>query len=461
MSKKNSFKWLRKLRVYLTDWKPLIKEQRQDTAPQGDIQGSILPPDMKPTSLAKSKKENSKEVLKGQDVLKFPGTSLERLGKTLCSLRHKKSFWVTLSVIVAVLVTGTILWRLFRPAPNPYLAGVDGAAYDPRPTVESDIVSSRSITRKIKSVGVVKAKNSAIIKPEVPGMIESVHFKDGALVKAGSVLIKINSAVQQAQYNARVAEYKQALSEYERFKLLAAKNILPELELDRARTKMETSKSLAELERVKLQQHTVLSPFSGIVGLREVSVGSVVQPNQELITVVNLDPINVDFKIPEANIKTLKIDQEAIVEIDGFDDYQFMAKIEAIDPKADATGHSVMVRASLSNPDAQLRPGMFANVNLTIGEAKDVLMVQEGAVERSGDDEFVYVLRDLQGDKIAVRTIITTGLRENGMVEILEGLSEGYEIVVSGNVKIRDGYRVKVVRGNAPSAPTLPTQHNP
>ncbi|OJV47115.1 MAG: hypothetical protein BGO28_01570 [Alphaproteobacteria bacterium 43-37] len=352
--------------------------------------------------------------------------------------------WIVVISILALLIVALIAWRLLKGPQHPYMTGVDMSNFDPRPTVESDVATQHALTRRIKTVGTLKATDSAVMKSEVAGVMSKIFLTDGSPVKKGDVLMQLDDAMQMAQYNARVSEYRAAKAEYERHKELFKHKIVPEQQLEQAQTKMEVARAQMTIENVRVAQFKIKAPFDGIVGLRDVSVGTYVQPAQELITVVNLNPIKVDFKVPEAYLKHLALGQQATVNVDGFEGVNFNASIDAIDPKVDPTGHSIHIRASIENIDAQLRPGMFANVELTLGEQMDALMVPESAIDRSGTDEFVFVLRDIRGEKVVIRTVITTGLRENGMVEVLDGLTPGNEIVTAGHIKIRDGYQVRV-----------------
>jgi membrane fusion protein (multidrug efflux system) len=319
--------------------------------------------------------------------------------------------------------------------------------------VEADVAQTYTITRKVKAVGTLKATDSALMKSEVPGVVAQVNFHDGAAVKKGDLLMMLDDSVPKAEYEAAVSEYHQKKSAHERYEELFKRNIVPALEREKARAEAEVSYSQMRLRAARLEQYKVIAPFDGLIGIRDVSVGSYVQQGADLITVVKLNPMKVDFKVPEAYLQDLAIGQEAVVSVDGFAKADFIAKIDAIDPKIDPASHSIQVRGSFDNLDIKVRPGIFANVILTMGQKTDALMVAESAIDRSGQDEYVYVLRDIRGEKVAIRTIVTTGLRENGRVEILDGLSLGKEVVTAGQSKIRDGFQVRVVERLVPSKP--------
>ncbi len=394
--------------------------------------------------------EQSKKAAKGLSAQIIgeakKGISASKKYKNLLTPKQKMYVYVGLGLAFLMLLS----WRLFFNSGPGFPSGMELANFDPRPTVEADVAQTHTITRKVKAVGSLKATDSAVMKAEVGGVVAKVNFQDGAAVKQGDLLIALDDSVLKAEYEARASEYRQNKSEYERYEELTKRHIVPALQRDQARSKMEVAYSQMRLAEARLGQYKLVAPFDGLIGLRDVSVGSYVQAAQEMITVVKLNPMKVDFKVPEAYLSDLELGQEAVVTVDGFNKNLFVGKIEAIDPKIDPSSHSIQVRASFDNIDAKIRPGIFANVLLTLGQKTDALMIPESSIDRSGSDEYVYVLRDIRGEKVAIRTVVTTGLREEGKVEILDGLTPGNEVVTAGHTKIRDGFQVRVVERLVP-----------
>lgn len=373
-----------------------------------------------------------------------------------------------------------ILWRLFKviyvyiPLPNQYkwiailaliAAGVGGWRYvasnamflqkqermaqvfSEGVAVEADVVELGTLTRRIKAVGALKATDSAVLRSEIQGLISKIVFEDGARVKANTPVIYLDDAIFKADLQKAQADYVFSKLSYERAEELFKLDYGSQQERDKALAQMKINESQLKIAKARLEQTIIRAPFDGILGLRDVSVGTWVNAGAELISVINLNPIKVDFKIPEFHLKDVAVGQRAEVLVDGFEKSPFEAEIEAIDPKIESSGHSLQVRAKITNIDEKLRPGLFANVTLTIGTQEDAMMIPESAVDRSGDDEFVYVIKN----KTALKTLVTTGSRENGRVEILGGLSQGALIVTSGQLKLRDGYRVKITNPSVAS----------
>ena len=446
-------------------WKPFKGLMRRLEDPLHKAKKILLSPDHKAAldqTTAKLEQSLNKSLASTKKMATVVSQQVAKEAKKAANTSKQTHRWLSpqlrnrLLMGLGVVFFAMIGWRLFfHGNPGGLPAGVDLATFDPRTTVEADVAQTQTITRKVKAVGTLKATDSALMKAEVPGVVAQVNFQDGAAVKKGDLLMTLDDSVPKAEYEARVSEYHQKKSAYARYEELFKRNIVPALEREKARAEAEVAGSQMHLSAAKLEQYKLIAPFDGLIGLRDVSVGSYVQAGQDLITVVKLNPMKVDFKVPEAYLQDLALGQEAVVSVDGFSKADFIAKIDAIDPKIDPASHSIQVRGSFENLDIKVRPGVFANVILTMGQKTDALMVPESAIDRSGQDEYVYVLRDIRGEKVAIRTIVTTGLRENGMVEILDGLSIGKEVVTAGQSKIRDGFQVRVVERLVPPSPVI------
>jgi membrane fusion protein (multidrug efflux system) len=184
-----------------------------------------------------------------------------------------------------------------------------------------------------------------------------------------------------------------------------------------------------------------MAPFSGIVGLRHVSVGEYITAGQALVNLEAIDPVKADFRVPEKFLPAIRVGQTIRIKIDAFPDASFEGKVYAIDPKLDVSGRSLLVRALVPNNDQRLRPGLFARVTVLLQLKEDALSVPEQAIVPQGDSQFVYKIVD---GKVKL-TKVVIGTRREGRVEIVEGLAVGDEVVTAGQLKIRDGSAVSVV----------------
>jgi membrane fusion protein (multidrug efflux system) len=212
---------------------------------------------------------------------------------------------------------------------------------------------------------------------------------------------------------------------------------------DEAISNLAVSKAAVELASVQLEKTRIVAPFSGIVGLRHVSVGEYITAGLALVNLEAIDPVKTDFRVPEKFLPAIKVGQSIRIRVDAFPGETFDGKIYAIDPRIDVAGRSLLVRAQVPNADKRLRPGLFARVTVLLKLKEDALTIPEQAIVPQGDSQYVF---KIDGGKVKL-TKVTLGLRRSGHVEILDGLSAGDEVVTAGQLKLRDGTPVSVVDG--------------
>jgi membrane fusion protein (multidrug efflux system) len=201
------------------------------------------------------------------------------------------------------------------------------------------------------------------------------------------------------------------------------------------------------------------APFSGIIGLRSVSIGDYVKEGADLVNLESIDPLKVDFRVPEVYMRQVQVGQALQIQLDALPGKTFEGKVFAVNPLIDAAGRSVVIRALVRNPDTSLRPGMFARVRLITRDAQDAMVLPEQALVPQGDQQFVY--RVIDGK--AVRTKVEVGQRRDSKVEILNGVAKDDVIVTAGQLKLRDGAPVNVAgaasaksSSTAVAAPPIP-----
>jgi membrane fusion protein (multidrug efflux system) len=237
---------------------------------------------------------------------------------------------------------------------------------------------------------------------------------------------------------------------------------------------VRTAEAQVELARARLDKRTLEAPFEGTTGLRNVSPGEFVAAGTAIVNLEQLDPLKVDFRVPEIFLAAVAPGQRIALAIDAFPGREFTGLVKAINPLIDATGRSIVVRAEIGNADRTLRPGLFARVRLTLAERGNALFVPEQAIQPQGDRTFVFTVRD-QGEgkpKVARQTEVKLGNRRRGEVEVREGLAPGDLVVTAGLLKIRDGVPIApqpaaaaapagaaptAQGGRAPSATARPT----
>lgn len=308
-------------------------------------------------------------------------------------------------------------------------------------TVESMIVAPSRLESTVEAVGTVLADASAVLRAEVPGQIVERHFEEGQAVSRGDALFSVEATIFQAELNEAKANVEQSEAAYKRAEQLVNDRLVSATEFDTARADYNVAIARLRSAESRLSKTVVRAPFDGYVGLRRINVGDYATIGQELVNVVRLDPLRVDFSVPEVLLSRIQPGQQIAVTVGAFRDEVFAGEVTAIDPQIDVTGHSMAIRARLPNPDLKLRPGLFAQVAVSLAVKPNALMVPEGAIWPIGNDKTIYVVEE----GVANQRIVTIGDRQPGLVEIIDGLVAGEEIVVAGQMKLFPGAAVRTI----------------
>lgn len=315
--------------------------------------------------------------------------------------------------------------------------GPDTAA----PTVvETTPVTVGRVDEIIQAVGTLEANESVMIRPEIAGLVTRVLFIEGQAVPKGMVLIELDDSELQAHMADAEAQLKIARLTYDRMMQLTGNQnpFVSDQQIDQAISNLGTAKANYALYRTRLAKTRIRAPFAGYVGIRRISPGDYVQIGQDLVNLEDLHTLKIDFKIPETFLNRLSIGQRIEIVTDADPTRSFTGDIYVLDPRVDSSSRAVRVRARVPNAGGMLRPGLFANVNLTLGEHADALLVPEESVIPQHDKNFVYRVHD----HTAQWTEVALGMRQGGRVQVLEGLHEDDQIVRVGHHKLKDGAAV-------------------
>lgn len=320
-------------------------------------------------------------------------------------------------------------------------ANSDGGDDPPPVPVEVATVKVADARDEVRVVGSLIANEAVTIRPEVAGRIEAVEFKEGQSVEEGQVLFRLDPAESRAQVASSEAVAKLGELKFARAKDLLARKVMSQQEYDEAQEVLKVARARLELERIRLEKTVIKAPFVGMVGLRAVSPGDYVQAGQDLVNLAAIDPMKVDFSVPERHAAAVHPGQRLQVRVETFPNRGFEGEVYAIDPRLDETARALRVRGQLPNPGGELRPGMFARVELAVAERSDAIWVPEEALVPQGNERFVYRIENGK----ALLTRIEIGGRRVGEVEILNGLKAGDSIVTAGQTRLRDQAAVLIV----------------
>jgi len=321
--------------------------------------------------------------------------------------------------------------------------GAKGPTKGPGGPVPVEVVELKPVRvlESITAVGSLRSNESVVLRPEVSGRIAAIGFRDGQPVKRGQLLVGLDATLNEAEVAQARAEFDLATSNLRRTEDLASKSFISSSAQDQAASGVQVAEAKLKLAEARLAKMRIVAPFDGVVGIRNVSIGDYVKDGAELINVEDIRMLKVDFRLPERYFTQLKAGLPVEVSADALPGTRYVGNVDAINPRVEASGRSLEVRAKLNNSDGQLRPGMFARVRVLLGDRPNALMVPEEAVVPLGDDFFVYTVADGK----AKRARVKLGVRREAQVELLEGVSAG-ELVVTAGIRVqRDGQPVRVV----------------
>ena len=307
-------------------------------------------------------------------------------------------------------------------------------------SVEVATAKEGQLSDDIAAIGSLVSEESVDIAAETNGRIVEILFADGAPVGMGDVLFRLDQTLLKAQVADAQERLALAKSVVERNAALVKSRNIAQSVVDQTATELALAESALALAQVQLGKLTVVAPFSGRTGFRNVSVGAYVQAGAPLVHVEKIDLLKAAFSVPELNFSRLALGQSITVTADAVPGETFEAKISAIDPLLDINGRALRVRADLDNSADKLRPGMLIRVSVR-GPSRASVMVPEAAIVPRSNGAVVFVTT---GEK-AEETKVRTGKRLNGEVEILEGLAAGAQVVTAGNARLSDGVAIAIV----------------
>lgn len=324
--------------------------------------------------------------------------------------------------------------------------------------VEAAPVKVERINRVITAVGSLQSDESVILSPEIAGRVLKINFDEGQTVKAGDLLIQLDDAVYAAELDEARANLSLSRTNHQRAAELFRKGAGTERSRDEAFSRMKVDEARVGLAKARVEKMALRAPFDGVVGLRSVSVGDYVNVGQALANLEKMDVIKVDFRLAELNLPLVNVGQKLQVRVDAYPDRVFDGEVYAIDPRIGADGRSIVVRARIANTTGELRPGLFARVQLVVDSREDAIIVPEQALMPQGEAHNVYVVD--ADSKVEMRTV-KVGIRRKGEAEIVEGLKAGDVVISGGQIKVGPGMPVMVLPSGAAKAAAPAAEQTP
>ncbi len=301
----------------------------------------------------------------------------------------------------------------------------------------------------LNAVGDLDASLGATLSAEIPGTVSAVRFESGSDVALGQTLIELDTGVEEASLRAQEARLEWARSKLQRAKNLRSSNTVSQDALDDAQSEFNQANAQADAIRASIRRKNIVAPFAGRAGIRLVNVGDHVEAGTKVVPLFALDPIYLNFSLPQRDVSSVQVGSKVEMVVDAFAGQIFNGKVKAVDPQVDLETRSLRIQASFPNSDGNLRPGMFAKLRLFFGIDKTVKSLPLSSINFApyGDSIFVIEsMKDPTGKQYigARQQIVKLGERRGDRVEISEGLKVGEEVVTSGVFKLRPGAAVLV-----------------
>jgi len=350
-------------------------------------------------------------------------------------------------------------------------------ASSPKPspqTVSTTTIKKMAWQPHLSSVGTLVAVRGVDVSSEIAGLVRSVNFKSGEDVKAGQLLLQLNADSDLAQLRSLEANAELAASVLQRDKAQFAIQAISQAQVDSDVADLKSKRALAAQQAATLAKKTILAPFAGKLGITVVNPGQYLNPGDKIVTLQTIDPIYVDFYIPQKQLAGLQVGQVLNLSNDAYANTVFNGKVTAISSKVDPTTRNVQVEATVANPKRQLLPGMFADVNVEVGDKKSYLTLPQTAITYNPYGSTVFVVKPAEkktaqkndakdaapnkdGDLVVQQVFVTTGETRGDQVVILTGLAEGQQVVTSGQIKLKNGTPVVVNNTVQPLSNPNPT----
>ncbi len=352
---------------------------------------------------------------------------------------------MTKRMLLVLLALGLVLgamfgWKYYQGHKMAMLASMP----PPPATVAAADVQAETWQPHLATVGSLVATQGILLTTEVAGKVKAIRFESGQQVEAGTVLLEIDDSVEQAELKGIVAERRLAEQQYERREELLDSKTISRSDVDEARLRLENAAAQLATKQAVIAKKRITAPFSGWLGIRQVDLGEYIQPGTTIVPLEALVPIYVDYALPERHLDQVSSGQAVEIEVQAFPGEVFSGQIAAVNPGIDPGTRSLQVRATLENPQARLRPGMFAEVRTLLPQRPAVLTVPQTAITYNPYGDSVFVILDGEsGSSVQRRQVVTGGVR-NGRVEIVSGLQSGERVVAAGQVKLRNDQAVVV-----------------
>jgi membrane fusion protein, multidrug efflux system len=379
----------------------------------------------------------------------------------------KKPFWKYLLFFVGCLILFVALVFGFGFVKFTQIQGfitlAKSGAFKPPPTaVTTDVAKESEWQPSLESVGTVTAVNGVTVSTDLAGIVRQIAFESGSKVRAGDLLVHLDTAQEEAQLHQAESQRDLALITLNRDKALLDKHTISQSDYDNAQSASLGNQAAVDQFKALIARKTLRAPFDGVAGIRQVNLGQYLKEGDAVVTLQAFDPIYVNFSLPQQDLGKLSVGEPVALRVDAFEDRTFDGKITAINSLVDQATRNVQVQATLANPDWKLRPGMFAKVSVLMSNRENVVAIPATAIHYAPYGNSIFIvseMKDEQGNAYqGVREqFIKLGQSRGDLVAVISGLKPGEEVVTSGVFRLKNGLHILVNNKIKPEGALAPT----
>lgn len=360
--------------------------------------------------------------------------------------------WFFLMLVIAFLLFGSVIgFNMFKAHKiEEFLANRPEPVY---PVTTLDVQYSQW-TPTIEAIGFIEPNQGVTLTPQTSGVVDSVTFKSGQKVSKGTVLVTLNSDVEKANLASSQAQLPALKAKFKRYQDLLKKGSIAKESLDEAEAAYRSLLAQITSQKAAVARRTLRAPFTGVVGLRNVFLGQYLQPGNDVVRLEDTDTMRLRFTIAQRDISKIELGQTINIHVDSYPDTPFSGHITAIEPAVNYQSGLIQVQADIPNNDGRLRAGMFARANILLPAQTDQIIIPQIAITYALYGNTVYVVKkDAENELRAYQKVIQTGERQGDEVHVIAGIEANETIVTSGQIRLSNEAKIKVVENNALDTP--------
>jgi len=329
-------------------------------------------------------------------------------------------------------------------------AAVKASSFQPPPeAVTTVVVHEQTWPSTLSVVGTMAAVHGVTVSADLPGTVDQINFESGRAVQQGDILVELDTRQERAQLAAMEATRDLNKINYDRYQQLNKEGVISRMDYDKAVADQKQAEANVAEIRSSIDRKTIRAPFSGVLGIRQVSLGQYLAAGGPIVALQSVNPIYVNFNVPQENVGRVRVGEDVKLTADNLPGVTFTGRVNALDSVVDSSTRNIQVQATVANPQGRLHPGMFVQVEVNVGASRSVLPLPASAINYAPFGDSVYVLADLKGpDGKTYRGVSQQFVKLQGsrgdQVGVVSGLKPGDEVVSSGVFKLRNGAAVVV-----------------